>query len=440
MGFSLLAIIFVFGLLVLIHELGHFLAAKWMGVRVERFSIGFPPRLFGKKVGETDYCISAIPLGGYVKMSGMIDESMDTQSTGADYEFNSKPVWKRIVIIIAGVVMNFFLAILILTVLNYSRGEKITPYTEVGIIGKDGVAKKIGFRFGDKIMAVNSVPINSWENLQKEYLNNLNQDITFTVQRDSVITDLVYRREWFSEKNAEFLDIWYRPQAKVGNVHGNTPAMALGLEKGDMILELDNKPVVDWFEMTEIIRDHPDDEIGISWERNGHIMSGTITPAAFQEKDSLGNDITVGKIGIEQYYEHYPISLSQAVVNGFRDTFGLIALNMRGIWWVISQTKSVEEVLGGPIMIAKMAGDAAAAGWEPLWTLIAALSAILAFFNVLPIPALDGGHLLLLIIEGITRKPISTRTRLIVQQVGMAILLTLIVFILYVDLRRLITG
>jgi len=440
MGFSFLAIIFVFGLLVLIHELGHFLAAKWMGVRVERFSIGFPPRLLGKKIGDTDYCISAIPLGGYVKMSGMIDESMDTESTGADYEFNSKPVWKRIVIIIAGVVMNFFLAIIILTVLNYSRGEKITPFTEVGIIGKEGVAKKIGFRFGDKILAVNGVPINSWESLQKEYLKNLNQDITFTVQRDSIETDLVYLKEWFSEKNAEFLDIWYRPQAKVGNVHGNTPAMVLGLEKGDMILELDKKPVVDWFEMTEIIRDHPEDEISIRWERNGRIMSGMVTPAAFQEKDSLGNEITVGKIGIEQYYEHYPISLSQAVLNGFRDTFGLIALNMRGIWWVISQTKSVEEVLGGPIMIAKMAGDAAAAGWEPFWTLIAALSAILAFFNVLPIPALDGGHLLLLIIEGITRKPISTRTRLIVQQVGMAILLTLIVFILYVDLRRLITG
>ena len=135
MGFSFLAIIFVFGLLVLIHELGHFLAAKWMGVRVERFSIGFPPRLFGKKIGDTDYCISAIPLGGYVKMSGMIDESMDTETTGADYEFNSKPVWKRFVIIIAGVVMNFFLAVFILSALNFARGEKVTPYTEIGIIG-----------------------------------------------------------------------------------------------------------------------------------------------------------------------------------------------------------------------------------------------------------------------------------------------------------------
>ena len=440
MGFSFLAIIFVFGLLVLIHELGHFLAAKWMGVRVERFSIGFPPRLIGKKIGDTDYCISAIPLGGYVKMSGMIDESMDTESTGADYEFNSKPVWKRIVIIMAGVVMNFILAVVILSTLNFVRGEKITPYTEIGIIGKNGIAAKVGFKVGDKILEVNGVRVNSWEQFQKEYLNNLNQDITFTVNRDSQIIDLLYQKEWFSQKNAEFLDIWYRPEARVGNVHGNTPAMALGLQKGDLILSLNDSPVADWYEMTKIIRKHPGEEISIKWRHNGQLMRGTIAPEKYQEKDSLGNQITVGKIGIEQFYEEHPISLPTSVVNGFRDTFGLIALNMRGIWWVISQTKSVEEVLGGPIMIAKMAGDAAAAGWEPLWTLIAALSAILAFFNVLPIPALDGGHLLLLLIEGITHKPISTRTRLIVQQVGMAILLTLIVFILYVDIRRLISG
>src|SRR4030043_1915754 len=111
MSITILAIIFVFGIIVLVHELGHFLAAKWMGVRVERFSIGFPPRLFGKKIGDTDYCISAIPLGGYVKMAGMIDESMDAKTTGADYEFTSKPIWRRIVIIVAGVTMNFILAI-----------------------------------------------------------------------------------------------------------------------------------------------------------------------------------------------------------------------------------------------------------------------------------------------------------------------------------------
>ena len=165
MNFSFLAIVFVFGLLVVIHELGHFLAAKWMGVRVERFSIGFPPRLFGKKIGDTDYCISAIPLGGYVKLSGMIDESMDGQVTGADYEYSSKPVWRRVIIITAGVVMNFILAILILTIVSYTKGEVVYPSTEIGNMGEQGIARKIGFQVGDKITAIEGVSIGTWNEI-----------------------------------------------------------------------------------------------------------------------------------------------------------------------------------------------------------------------------------------------------------------------------------
>ena len=216
MAFNIISAVFAFGILIVIHELGHFLAAKWMGVRVEKFSVGFPPRLFGKKIGDTDYCVSAIPLGGYVKLSGMIDESMDTNETGADYEFNSKPVWKRIVIISAGVIMNFFLAVIIMTVLTYTMGERITPSTEVGQVGKEGIAKKIGFEVGDEILALNETQVANWEAIQLAYIENLNSDITFKVRRNDEIINLEYRRKWFSEKNAEFLDIWYMPAARIG--------------------------------------------------------------------------------------------------------------------------------------------------------------------------------------------------------------------------------
>ena len=437
MGFSFLAVVFVFGLLVIIHELGHFLAAKWMGVRVERFSIGFPPRLFGKKIGDTDYCVSAIPLGGYVKMSGMIDESMDKNISGADYEFSSKPVWKRIVIITAGVVMNFFLAVLILTVINYTQGERITPFTEISLVGENGIAQKIGFERGDRILAVNGVAVKSLENIMQEYVRNLNSDIDFLVQRGDRKINLVYQKEWFSEANAEYLDIMFMPPAKVGNVYSDMPAGQLGLQHGDEIVEIAGSPVKNWLEMTELIRQHAGDTIQINWIRDGNLQSAQIIPAKFEETDSTGQTILVGKIGIEQYFEHHPVSLPKAVYNGFNNTFRLMALNMRGLWWVLTGTKSAKEVVGGPIMVAKLAGDAADAGWEALWTLIAALSAILAFFNILPIPALDGGHLFFLIIEGIMGRPLSMKTRLIIQQVGMAILLTLIIFILYIDLRRL---
>jgi regulator of sigma E protease len=438
MGFNIIAVVFVFGLLVLIHELGHFLAAKWMGVRVERFSIGFPPRLFGKKIGDTDYCVSAIPLGGYVKLSGMIDESLDTQTTGADYEFNSKPVGKRIVIIIAGVVMNFILAIFVLTLLNFFSGEKIVPFTEIGGVGENGIAKKVGFKTGDKILAINGTRINNWNDIQVEFFRHLNNDIIFSIQRGNENIDLIYEKEWFGEKNAEYLDIYWMPEAKVGNVIPGMPAAKIGLMRGDEITEIAGNKITNWSDLTSNIREYPGQSIEIRWFRDRSEYAAQIIPNSVEEKDSLGNIIAVGKIGIELYYERVPVGFGKSVVNGVKGTINLITLNVRGLWWVITGTKSAKELIGGPIMIAKLAGDAAAAGWEELWTLIAALSAILAFFNILPIPALDGGHLMFLIIEAVRQKPLSIKSKLLIQQVGMAILLTLIVFILYIDLRRLL--
>lgn len=438
MSFDFLAIVFVFGLLVLIHELGHFLAAKMMGVRVERFSVGFPPRLFGKKIGDTDYCISAIPLGGYVKMSGMIDESLDDQLSGEDHEFSSKPVWKRIVIITAGVVMNFFLAVLILTVVNYSNGEIVYPSTEIGHVGQNGIEKKIGFEIGDRILSIAGKQVSSWNEVEKQLIENLGGEIDFTVLRGTEQVNLLYKKEWFSEKNSELIDIRWMPSSKVGNVIGNSPADKSGLKKGDEIRQINGQVVNNWADMTKVIRKFPEKLITIDYLRDGRTYSVELTPDKYEETDSLGNAIAIGKIGVEVYYDRFDIGLFRAVSNGFRGTIALIKLNMKGLWWVISGTKSASDVIGGPIMIAKMAQDAVAVGWERLWYLIAALSAVLAFFNILPIPALDGGHLVFLIVEGIIGKPVPIRIKILVQQIGMAILLTLIVFIIYIDIRRLL--
>jgi regulator of sigma E protease len=438
MNFSFLAVIFVFGLLVLIHELGHFLAAKWMGVRVERFSIGFPPRLFGKKIGDTDYCVSAIPLGGYVKMSGMIDESLDGTLTGADYEFSSKPVWQRIVIIIAGVVMNFFLAIFILTMVNFINGEQIVPTTTVGFVGKDGIASKIGFEEGDKIQAIQDQTVSNWNDIQAAFIAHLNENITFDVLRDGETLRLLYKKDWFREKNAEILDIGWMPEAIVGKVVTGMPAEQAGLQTGDQIVSIDQTPVSNWMDMTEIIRQNAGKRLLFTYRRGNDLKTTAMIPEVTEETDSAGVAQKVGKIGIGQYFERREVNFMQAVGKGVSGTFTLLALNIKGLWWVISGTKSASDVIGGPIMIAKLAQDAASEGWEQLWSLTAALSAILAFFNILPIPALDGGHLIFLLIEAVTRKPVSTRAKVLVQQIGMAILLTLIVFILYIDIRRLL--
>jgi regulator of sigma E protease len=436
MGLSFLAVILVFGIIVMVHELGHFIAAKIMGVRVEKFSIGFPPRLFGKKIGDTDYCISAIPLGGYVKMAGMLDESMDTKTTGADYEFTSKPVWKRIVIIVAGVVMNFILAIVILTIINFRQGETIIPTTEIGFIGQDGIAERIGFKVGDRILSVNDVQVSTWNEWEDQVLNNLNSDIIYTVDRNGQTLNLLFKKEWFREEKAEIPDIGWMPPAKVGEVVDDMPAAELGLQRGDVITEINGEKINNWLDMTEVIRRHPEDSIRLNWRRDGDSYSSYIIPTAVEENDSSGAVIKIGKIGVGQYLDRRPISFQMAIVKGIDRTIQLVNLNMKAIWWVVTGTKSAREILGGPITIANMASEAAAVSWGYLWSLIAALSAMLAFINILPIPALDGGHLMLLIIEGIKGKPLTVKTKLAIQQVGMAILFTLIILIFYVDIKR----
>ena len=434
---NIIAVIFVFSFLVIVHELGHFLAAKWMGVRVDKFSIGFPPTIYSRKIGETEFSISAIPLGGFVKMAGFIDESLDDNVTGADYEFNSKPVWRRIVIITAGVVMNLITAIAIMTFLTYSEGEQRFPTTTLAAVPEQGIASQIGFKKHDKVISINGTPVNSWNEIQEVFLQNLNTQIEFEVLRDGKRITLEYKKEWFSEKGGEQLNIAPLFSARVGDVSSSMPAGKLGLKKGDRILSIAGKPVADWEEMTEAIRAHPDEEVEITYQHDEQTISAKIKPDAFEEKNKDGKTILVGKIGIGQYYEHIKVGFGQSVLAGFSRTWDLMVLNVRSIYWVVTGTKSAKEIIGGPIMIAKMAGDAAHAGWAYLWYLIAALSAMLAFFNILPIPALDGGHLFFLIIEGIMGRPLPIKAKIKIQQIGMAVLLSLIILVVYVDLSRL---
>jgi len=434
---NILAVIFVFSVLVIIHELGHFLAARWMGVRVEKFSIGFPPVLYSRKIGETEFNISAIPLGGYVKMAGFIDESLDNNITGAPDEFNSKPVWRRIVIIVAGVIMNLFLAIGILSVLAYTQGDRILPYTTIARTGQ-GISQKIGFQPYDKIIDLNGQPVRNWNELQELYIAQLNSDFYFTVLRRDSLVRLNFNKEWFREKGSEQLDLLPLPEARAGEVSPGMPAAQSGIQNGDLITRIDDQPVTDWEMMTSIIRSHPDDTLKVEWLRGHDTHLASIKTAGMEEINADGESERVGKIGIGLYYESRDIPVTSAIQNGFHNTISLIQLNLRAFWWVLSGTKSANEIIGGPIMIAKMAGEAADAGWIQLLYLIAALSAVLAIFNILPIPALDGGHLFLLIIEGIIRRPIPLKVRYRFQQIGMAVLFTLIIFILYIDIRRLL--
>ena len=436
---GILAIIVAFSVLVLIHELGHYLAAKWMGVRVEKFSIGFPPTLFTKKIGETEFCFSAIPLGGYVKMAGFIDESMDTKLTGADYEYSSKPVWKRIIIITAGVVMNLILAVILYTFLNFSQGEQILPTTTIKLTNQSGIAEKIGFRDGDKILAVNGQDVSNFNQIITGFFDNMENGVSFKVLRDNQVLSLNYNKEWLSENKGELLDISPVIDSRVGDVMQEMPAAKLGLKKGDRIIELNGLAIKSFQDMTEIIRANPEKAVDIKWVHDGTVKTGQIVPKMVNNIDEDGKDVSYGQIGITYYYIHNSISFGKAVKLGIIQPFSVILLNIKGLKWWISGVKTAKETIGGPVTIARLAGEAAEKGWVSYLSILAALSSVLAFFNILPIPALDGGHLSFLLVEAVMGKPLSVKTRLIIQQVGMALLLTFIIFVLYVDFDRILS-
>jgi regulator of sigma E protease len=344
--YTLLPFVFVLGLLIFVHELGHFLAAKLAGIRVERFSLGFPPRLIGKKWGDTDYCISALPFGGYVKMAGMIDESLDKDGIkGEPDEFMSKPILTRLGVMAAGPGMNFVLAIVIFA----------------GATFFTGIPEPIG-------------PV-------------------------------------------------------IGSVLPGEPAEQIGMQAGDRIVSLNSEVVESWDDVVRIIHASPEKEVSLTYERMGEIISATVVP----KLDEING---VGLIGIAPETKVRPAGFFEAIGNGFATTWYLTKLVVRSLGMIITGKVDIRKGLAGPIGIAKMTSESAKSGFGALLMFAAFLSLNLGFLNILPIPVLDGGHIVFLAIEAVKRKPLTIKTRLIVQQIGMALLLALMVFFIFNDIAR----
>lgn len=342
---TLLAFIFVLGLLIFVHELGHFVTAKMVGIRVERFSLGFPPRMVGKKIGDTDYCISWLPLGGYVKMAGMVDESMDTEIKGEPWEFQSKPVWQRIIVISAGSIMNVITAIVIYAAIVYFTGIGETVGTTVGQL----------------------VP--------------------------------------------------------------GKPAEQIGLQPGDKIVAVDNEPVSTWEDLTAIIHNKPGVEVTLKWQRDGQVFTKQVTPEPQPENN-------IGLIGIGPKIEYRQVGLLASLEHGAKTAYTFLALTFHHLKLIITGEESLKESIGGPVIIAKLAGESARLGFQSLLLFTAFISLNLGFFNLLPFPVLDGGHLVMLLIEGVMRRPIPVKTKVVIQKIGMAFLLALMIFIIINDITR----
>jgi regulator of sigma E protease len=424
------------GILVFVHELGHFLAAKLCGMRVERFSIGFPPRLFSKKYGETEYTIALIPLGGYVKISGMIDESMDTDFQNRPpqpWEYRAKPLYQRMFVISAGVLMNAALAVLIFWGINFTQGKYVEDTTEVGYVLPESPAFVAGIRETDRILQINNKEVRHWGDVTRIInAENIGQTLTIVVERDGSeqILTLPAARN-ISSPQEQFGLIQSDTRAVVTQVMSGSPAEELGMEAGDRFISINDRPITNEQQVIAIISAHPGTGIQLQWERDGTVIAGTVVP---NDEGRIG-------IGIGREYtgpmHHIQYGFFGAIPAGIRDMFEMLALLLRSLWFMVTGTLSFSENIGGPIMIAQLASHTAEAGIISFLSFLGLLSITLAFINILPFPVLDGGHLMYLAYEAIFRREVPAKVQIALQQIGFVLILALMAFVIYNDIMRL---
>lgn len=421
-------------ILVTVHEFGHFAAAKLFGMRVERFFIGFDfwnLKVWSIQRGETEYGIGAIPLGGYVKIAGMVDESMDTDFASKPpqpWEFRAKPTWQRLIVISAGVIMNMVLAAIIFVVIALNYGEVRTPISTGVMIddGSESVFKEMGFRTGDVIVEVNGKPVKYWEEaLDPELFTN--SALTYTVKRGSDMLSLVAPPNMMTRLN-DAKGEGLRPLTPpiVGELVSGYPAEKIGLKKGDKILRVAGASIYDWSDLVRIVGENANKEILVEWQTaQGELKSATVTPNSS------------GKIGISVApieREYLRLGFFEGLVAGIAQTGKMTAMTIKGFGKLFTGQEDVSKSLGGPIKIAKLAGQTAEQGLRSFLWFLAILSISLAFINILPIPALDGGQFVMNCVEGVMGRELPLKTKMAIQQVGFTALLVLMAFIFVNDI------
>lgn len=421
-------------ILVGLHELGHLLTAKFFGMRVEQYSIGFPPKIWGKKFGETEYSIGAIPLGGFVKISGMIDESLDTEAMKQPpkpWEFRAKPAWQRLIVMLGGIIVNIITGVLIFIAITYHDGGSYLSTTEVnkyGIVAGD-LGKEIGLQTGDKIIRVNGQSFEDFSDVRSSDVL-LGSNSSYTVQRGDQTVEILIPND-FVEKLSDKQNVerFIEPAIpfKVGEVTPGQPAEKAGLKTGDRIVSVGGQPIRFWQDMGETLRRFAGKNVPLAVERAGRIQT-------------LNVDVNrEGKIGFAMASLLQPTivkySLGEAIGVGTKRAFSVVFDNIRGFGKIFRGEVSASKALSGPIGIAQnlFGGEW---DWRRFWFVTGLLSMALAFMNALPIPALDGGHSTFLLYEIVSGRAPSDRFLENAQKVGMVLLLALMAFAIGNDLFK----
>ncbi len=432
-------IILSLSILVGLHEMGHLLAAKYFGMRVEQFSIGFPPKLFKFNYGETEYAISAIPLGGYVKISGMIDESLDTDTLSEEpqpWEFRSKPAWQRLIVMLGGIIVNVITGIVIFIGITYMWGD---TYFNKGLYNDNGgimayeFTQEIGLKSGDKITKING---NDYEDIQEiiNPANLLSENASYTVLRDGKEIVINIPGDFIENFSGGTPVVnWMRFPAVIGSVSPGSLAEKLGFEVNDTFTSINGSAVTYQDEVMEILRSRTQDSLFFTLNRKGEELAFKVSHPA---------DSTVGfyplaptEEFIKKYEERREYGFFASIPLGTERAFSVVFLQIKAFGKMFSGELNPIKSLSGPVGIAKLYGTEW--DWFRFWRITGLLSMILAFMNLLPIPALDGGHVVFLSAEIISGRKPSDKFLEVAQKIGMVLLLALMVFIIGNDIIKL---
>jgi regulator of sigma E protease len=426
---SILAFVFVLGVLVFVHELGHFLAARRIGVRVLTFSLGFGPKLLSFTRGDTEYCISAIPLGGYVKMAG---ENPEDSRTGAPDEFLSKSKWERFQVLVMGPVMNLMLAWLVMAAVLY-QGAQLPAFdrvaTVIGSVAPKSVAAEAGLQPGDRITAVDGDPVTNWEEFSMAVLPKANRPITLDVVRDGQRSSRVMTPGAVGKFAAGEIGVEPILHPEIFEINPGEPAQEAGLQVGDVIVAAQGEPNVPQKRVIEFIRAHENQPLALEIERAGKRLPITVQPRRTDGVVRVGAKISEMQMHLIDPGPLEALSLS-AKQNW--DWSKMIVKTLGGLF---TRQTSVNQLMG-PVAIGQLSGDAAERGWTQLFGLMAMISLNLGLLNLMPVPVLDGGHITILAMEGLSRRDFSMKVKEKMLLAGFVLLLTLMVTVIYNDLMR----
>lgn len=425
LGSNLLAFIFALGVIIFVHEAGHLLMAKVFRARVLVFSLGFGKRLWGFHRGGTDYRVSLVPLGGYVRLGG--EDPGEVSEDPAD--FMNKPRWQRILVYLAGPAMNVLLAIVLIAIvlmigIEVPSLREIPPV--VGAIDPGSPAEQSDLRVGDRIVAVDGESVSRWDDVQFVFLTSPERPLSLTVERGDARLELTLTPAKVPKYEIGQTGAFPTILPRIAQVLPDTPAAAAGFEPGDEIVGVDGRQLTTWQDFVAYVEEHADQQVAVTVQRAGQRVTLEVTP-----REEGGK----GRIGVRHgYYQRLPPLA--AVVESARFNWEITRQTLAVLGKIVTGRLAAKGALSGPIEIAALSGAAVRSGFRHLLQLMGLISISIAILNLLPIPVLDGGQISILLFESLRRRDLSLRVKERIHQVGLLLIVMLMVVVLYFDLVK----